>query len=159
ARNTTLKWAGPGATSYNIAFGTSYPPPLVATGLASANYKPPSLLANAVYYWQLTAINAVGSTPGPLWAFTTAPASVGDDVLVRDAFTDSNGTAITAHTPDVDRPGAFYTVTGASPTPTVTNNTVGITGGGGHLQATLDVGAADIQMAADVKVPASGNFL
>jgi len=68
----TLIWSSVGATSYTINFGTSNPPPQVATGVTTASYAPPSLLSGASYFWQIVARNTAGSTTGPVWSFTTA---------------------------------------------------------------------------------------
>jgi regulation of enolase protein 1 (concanavalin A-like superfamily) len=68
----TLSWSASGATSYDVAFGTSTPPPTVSTGQASASYAPPSLTGSTTYFWQIIARNGSGSTTGPLWSFTTA---------------------------------------------------------------------------------------
>jgi hypothetical protein len=71
----TLTWSSVGATSYTINFGTSNPPPQVATGIMTASYAPPSLLSGASYFWQIVARNTAGSTTGPVWSFTTAAAT------------------------------------------------------------------------------------
>jgi hypothetical protein len=154
--NPTLTWTASTATSYDIAFGNSTPPPLLAPGLASPNYTPGQLLPNTRYFWQITARNASGSTAGPVWSFTTG--SVSSDLLVSDTFTGSTSTLLPAHVADVNITGAPWTVTGGTPTPRLTNNTLGITAGSGHLQATVDVGLADVRVATNVKVP-NGNFL
>ncbi len=73
SRSVTLTWRGSGATSYDVRMGTSNPPTVVATGLTSASYSPTPLLAGTTYYWQIVASNSGGSTPGPIWSFTTAP--------------------------------------------------------------------------------------
>jgi len=72
--SATLTWVSGGATSYAVKFGTTNPPPQVATGLTSASYKPTGtgLSANKVYFWQIVATNSAGSTTGPVWTFTTA---------------------------------------------------------------------------------------
>lgn len=67
----TLSWSS-NATSYTVAFGTSSPPPTVATGVLVPSYAVPPLSSATVYYWQITAINAAGSTVGPIWQFTSA---------------------------------------------------------------------------------------
>ena len=68
----TLTWSSTGATSYTVNFGTSNPPPQVATGLAGASYAPASLTPATTYFWQVIARNAAGATTGPVWSFTTA---------------------------------------------------------------------------------------
>jgi phosphatidylserine/phosphatidylglycerophosphate/cardiolipin synthase-like enzyme len=70
---TALSWSSSNATSYTVRFGTSTPPPIVATGLGSATYSP-TLAPSTTYFWRITATNSTGSTTGPLWSFTTAAA-------------------------------------------------------------------------------------
>ena len=75
----TLAWSSTGATSYDVKFGTTNPPPQVSTGQASATYTPPTLANSATYFWQIVATNTAGSTTGPVWSFTTTappPANV-----------------------------------------------------------------------------------
>jgi hypothetical protein len=68
---TSLIWsAAAGATSYDVRFGASNPPVLVATNLAAAVFTPSTLTKGAIYYWQVTARNAGGTTAGPVWSFT-----------------------------------------------------------------------------------------
>jgi subtilisin family serine protease/regulation of enolase protein 1 (concanavalin A-like superfamily) len=71
----TLSWASAGASSYDVAFGTSNPPPSVSTGRSAASYTPATLAHNTMYFWQIVAHNSAGSTAGPVWSFTTAAAS------------------------------------------------------------------------------------
>jgi hypothetical protein len=67
----TLTWSASGATSYALSFGTSNPPPPVANALPNASYNPGALTVDTTYFWQVRAINANGSTIGPVWSFTT----------------------------------------------------------------------------------------
>jgi hypothetical protein len=71
ATNATLTWSAAGATTYNVRFGSSNPPPGVATGLTTASYTPPALNPGTTYYWQIVAANANGTATGPVWSFTT----------------------------------------------------------------------------------------
>ncbi len=71
----TLAWSAVGAASYQVRFGTTNPPPSAATNLSSASYAPGTLAAGTRYYWQVIAVNAAGSTTGPVWSFTTASGS------------------------------------------------------------------------------------
>src|SRR4029077_10887871 len=49
----TLTWSSTGATSYDVKFGTSNPPPQVSTGQASASYAPGTLATSTRYFWQI----------------------------------------------------------------------------------------------------------
>jgi hypothetical protein len=56
--------------SFLVAFGTSNPPPLVAS-CATAAYDPSPLLDGTTYYWQIAASDGSSTTSGPVWRFTT----------------------------------------------------------------------------------------
>jgi hypothetical protein len=57
-----------------VKFGTTNPPVQVSTGQAAASYTPAPLANSTTYFWQIVATNTAGSTPGPVWSFTTAAA-------------------------------------------------------------------------------------
>ncbi len=77
AASTVLSWTpAAGATSYDVAFGTVSPPPLVAQQQPGTQFNPGSLAAATSYYWQVTARNAGGATAGAIWSFTTAPSTM-----------------------------------------------------------------------------------
>jgi PKD repeat protein len=57
--------------TYDIYFGTSSPPPLIARGHSSSTYRLPKLDYNTKYYWSITASDGKVSTRGPTWEFTT----------------------------------------------------------------------------------------
>jgi hypothetical protein len=78
----TLAWSATGATSYDVNFGTSTPPPSVSTGQSAASFAPPALLGNTTYFWQITAHNSSGATAGPTWSFTTAAATATDNIVL-----------------------------------------------------------------------------
>jgi hypothetical protein len=87
-----LSWnASPAATSYDVYFGTSTPPPLAGT-TTTKTYAPGTLLGGTVYYWQVAAKNSGGSASSAIWSFTTQVAA---PVLVAPA----NATAAVAVTP------------------------------------------------------------
>src|SRR5437667_68828 len=84
---------------------------------------------------------------------TLANGFVYGTTLVRDTFTDGDGTPLPTHTPDVHPLGAGWTcVPSASPTPTVQGGRVGVTPGPGHLQCIVDSGANDVTAAMDYVV-------
>jgi hypothetical protein len=68
----TLTWTATGATSYDVKFGTTNPPPTLTTAQSAATYVPAALSTGTIYYWQIVARNAAGNTSGPVWSFTTA---------------------------------------------------------------------------------------
>lgn len=70
----TLFWQAAGATSYDVAFGTSPTPPTVSTGQNPSSYTPSvTPTVKTVYYWQITAHSSAGTTIGPVWSFTIIP--------------------------------------------------------------------------------------
>jgi len=73
----TLVWMpSAGATSYDVSFGTSAAPSVVAT-ISGTNYSPGTLNPNATYYWQIAAKNAAGSAASATWSFTTGTPAAG----------------------------------------------------------------------------------
>jgi PKD repeat protein len=100
----TLTWTASGATSYNVMFGVSNPPPLAASDQPMASYTPsPALTPSTTYYWQVAAHNGSGTTTGPVWSFMTAPpASSSGDIVIyaSDLLSGSwHGTWTTASDP------------------------------------------------------------
>jgi hypothetical protein len=81
----TLTWSAPGAASFDVRFGTVNPPPPAAQNLATAAYAPGALASSTTYYWQATARNGAGTTPGPVWSFVTAPATVSNEIVIYAA--------------------------------------------------------------------------
>jgi len=71
----TLAWTSSGATSYDVRFGATNPPSQVTTGQTANSFSTASVASSTMYFWQVVAHNAAGTTTGPLWSFTTAAAS------------------------------------------------------------------------------------
>lgn len=67
-----LRWSPPtgGAISYKVYFGTSNPPPLVAT-TSNIFYDPGILVPETVYYWRTDTISGSITTTGEIRTFTT----------------------------------------------------------------------------------------
>ncbi len=73
----TLGWqASSGATSYNVYFGATSPPPLV-TGTSATSYSPGALSLDTTYYWSVAAVNSAGSTRSDTWSFRTTSSPTG----------------------------------------------------------------------------------
>ena len=77
--NSDLSWVGD-AQTYDVYFWQG-PPTQVAqlykSGLTSAFLSLPKLKQGAQYSWQVVAKNTAGSTPGPVWSFTTRTKTTG----------------------------------------------------------------------------------
>ena len=72
AFTSTLSWtAAAGATSYDVYFGPSNPPAFLGN-TTLLTMTPPQLTGSVRYYWRVVARNAGGTTPSPVWSFTTA---------------------------------------------------------------------------------------
>lgn len=68
--DSMLGWSvGTGATSHNLYFGTTNPPPLI--GNVTGNYYQPTLDYDSTYFWRVDEVNASGVTTGPTWQFST----------------------------------------------------------------------------------------
>jgi hypothetical protein len=103
---TDLDWDdSDGATSYDVYFGTTYPPEKVGTVSDSA-YDPGLLDKNTLYYWRIVAKNDCGDTTGDLWQFTTAQQPI-HIILHRDGAIWSSDTGWNVSTPPY-YPGTAY---------------------------------------------------
>jgi hypothetical protein len=75
--NTHLSWIGGDPDSgdtvkYDIYFGTTNPPPKIASNQTSTSYDPGSMGSLTLYYWKIVSRDYLGlSTVGPVWHFTT----------------------------------------------------------------------------------------
>ncbi len=67
----SLNWdTATGATSYDVYFGTSSPPPFVVNQTATT-FSPGTLATTTTYYWQIVARNGSGTAPSATWSFTS----------------------------------------------------------------------------------------
>jgi hypothetical protein len=72
-----LKWTGGDPNGgdrayYDIYFGTTSPPPLVAENLLQSAYDPGTMELDTTYYWQIVSEDNEGlTTDGPIWSFIT----------------------------------------------------------------------------------------
>ena len=92
---TALSWTATNASSYDVRFGTSSSPPVVATNLTTPSFTPSPLANNTTYFWQVVSRNAAGTTNGPVWRFTTAAAPSLPPALVQSAGKDAGTTGST----------------------------------------------------------------
>lgn len=89
---TSLSWTAPAtggacgnaATSYDVYFGTTNPPPYV-TNVTATSYSP-ALNGSTTYYWEVRPRNAAGPAVScTIWSFTTAANANPQYILVDDA--------------------------------------------------------------------------
>ena len=75
--NTDLSWTGGDpdigdTVTYNVSFGTSSNPPIVANIISSTTYDPGVLNYDTQYYWRIESTDNNGaSTISPIWTFRT----------------------------------------------------------------------------------------
>jgi hypothetical protein len=75
--DTILSWSGGDpnvgdTVTYDVYFGTSNKPQLVASGQTDTSYDPGTLIYDTNYYWKIVSEDNHGeTTEGPLWRFTT----------------------------------------------------------------------------------------
>ncbi|MDD4148669.1 MAG: T9SS type A sorting domain-containing protein [Bacteroidales bacterium] len=69
----SLEWSAPGATKYDVYFGTASTPPLVSTNQEGTTYDIGTCLTpETTYYWKVIAKNGDGDATGcSTWSFTT----------------------------------------------------------------------------------------
>ncbi|MDH4240699.1 MAG: nitroreductase family protein [Phycisphaerae bacterium] len=68
---TNLSWtSGSGATSHDVYFGMTNPPPFIGNQVATT-FVPGTMYYNATYYWRIDEVNGWGKTKGIVWSFTT----------------------------------------------------------------------------------------
>ncbi|MHC4641510.1 MAG: S8 family serine peptidase [Planctomycetota bacterium] len=69
--NYDLSWtAGAYATSHDVYFGTSNPPPFIRNQTATT-YDPGTMASGTMYIWRIDEVNSSGKTIGMVWYFTT----------------------------------------------------------------------------------------
>jgi len=68
-----LSWtAGSYATSHDVYFGTTSPPPFVCNQTDTI-FDPGTMVYSTKYYWRIDEVNKWGKTTGQVWSFTTKP--------------------------------------------------------------------------------------
>jgi hypothetical protein len=91
----SLSWSSSGATAYDIYFGTTSSPSLVASDQSYNSYNPGTLNEDQTYYWKIVAKNSYGTSTGDVWSFTTASGDVpsGSDgrVILKTATPEVTG--------------------------------------------------------------------
>ena len=81
----TLSWTmGARAESHDVYFGTNPLPDLIGNQ-TETNFSPGTLELGTTYYWRIDEVNSVGTTPGPVWSFTTR-SSEGPETLHVDSI-------------------------------------------------------------------------
>jgi len=99
AMSLTLSWAACANTnSYDVYFGTSSTPPLVANR-TTTNYAVSGLVSGTTYYWKIVAKNTCGgNTAGPVWNFTTIAETITAPNVPTGSATGSAGSWYTFQT-------------------------------------------------------------
>jgi hypothetical protein len=77
SKTADLSWmAGRGATSHNVYFGTSNPPPFIQNQ-PGTTFDPGTMDYITTYYWRIDEVSAYGTFTGTVWNFTTTGAGPG----------------------------------------------------------------------------------
>ena len=128
-----LSWnASSGATSYDVYFGTAASQSRVTT-TSGTTYSSGTLNPGTVYYWQVVAKNAAGSSPSVTWSYATQAAPPGPGLSAP-----ANGATGVSATPTLSW-GASSDATsydvyfGATAAPPLVTNTAGTTYSPGTL--------------------------
>ena len=67
-----LSWAaGSNATSHDVYFGTSNPPPFIRNQ-TSTTFDPGTMAYDTIYNWRIDEVNISGKITGTVWSFTTS---------------------------------------------------------------------------------------
>ena len=124
--SASLAWfASAGATSYDVRFGTTSPPPFVAN-TTGTTYSPGALVGGTTYYWQIVAGNSTCSTPSATWSFTTLAAPPVTPSLVGPGNGETGVSAAPTLSWNASMGAASYDVYfGASSTPPLATNVTG----------------------------------
>jgi len=92
-----LSWtAGSNTTSHDVYFGTTSPGTFQGNQTATT-YDPGTMANGTSYYWRIDEINAVGTTTGIVWSFTTETEStttVGNTTVFGSSTTTANRRAM-----------------------------------------------------------------
>jgi len=73
--DANLSWtAGSGADSHDVYFGTASPGAFQGNQ-AATTFDPGTMANDTTYYWRIDEVNAVATTTGPVWNFTTIVAA------------------------------------------------------------------------------------
>jgi uncharacterized repeat protein (TIGR03806 family) len=95
----TLSWAsGAGAMEHRVYLGTNA---VLGSGelkstQSGTTYRPEPLAGQSRYYWRVDEVNAVGTTAGPVWSFSTGPSPSGPWVTTSQEVY-SEGETIVVH--------------------------------------------------------------
>ncbi len=81
-----LSWtAASSATSHDVYFGTTNPPPFIRNQTATT-FDPGVLTYSTTYYWRIDERGAGGTVTGDVWSFTTQAQPIADGVVFVEGF-------------------------------------------------------------------------
>jgi PKD repeat protein len=111
--NVNLGWsAGSQADSHNVYFGTTASPPQVSSGQTGTSHDPGELSELTTYYWRVDEVNALGTTVGTTWSFTTRDAAPADTIVITKAEWKASRKELKVEGTSTGAPGAVLTVEG-----------------------------------------------
>ena len=89
-----LSWIpGAAATSHDVYFGTTNPPPFV-NNQTDSTYQSGALTANTTYFWRIDEKNNFGTTVGYMWSFTTQEATIQPAMVAHWRLDEQTGSMV-----------------------------------------------------------------
>ena len=119
--NQTLAWEVSNSenVTFDVYFGTSASPPLVASNQVEQSYNPGPLAALTTYRWMIVAHRGLLQIPGAVWSFTTGgPGKPSNPSPADQAFAVPAGAQLSwSVTPAQNQPLTFDVYFGTGPSP------------------------------------------
>ncbi len=111
--NANLSWdAGSQTDTHIVYFSIAPNPPLVSSNQLGTSYDPGALTASSTYLWRIDEKNAVATTTGVTWSFTTGEASSEDTVAITRAEWKAKRSELKIEATSTGAPGAVLSVVG-----------------------------------------------
>ncbi len=115
AVGAVLSWsAGSQADSHDVYFGLDPSPGAgdFQGNQPQASFDPGTLANETTYYWRIDEVNALGTTAGAVWSFTTQPVAPADTVTITKAEYKSDKDEFKVQATSSQQPAAVLTVEG-----------------------------------------------
>lgn len=151
AAEIDLTWtAVPGALGYRVersADGSAGWARIASP--ATNSYADTGLTGSTTYYYRVSSYNAVADSPPSNVANATTGSS-GPVQVLSDTFTDTNGTLLSAHSPDLKPAGSVWDLAGSLGFDIQANKARPLCVSDAYSFAAIEAGAADVLISADI---------